>query len=77
MRTNYARHIRTGEMLFFSSPPDVVLKRPFDFVVWYPIDGSRGAYVRVVGEDSDEYCKRVAHAARVCQHCKKNKALPS
>lgn len=68
---NYARNIRTRELVFFSMGdiPDDILVHPADWAVWRKLIAN--AKTHLIGETGSDYCERLAHVPhhKACRKC--------
>jgi hypothetical protein len=65
--TNYARHRKTGELVFFGAKcPEVVRARPEDWASWHPTTVDS---VHRIGEGASAHCARNGHRPRRCVAC--------
>lgn len=67
MVTNYARNIKTRAYIFFDK--FFIVPNPAQWVAWFPV--LTQPEVRVIGENTVDYCARLDHKVKACAYCKK------
>lgn len=65
---NYARNVRTKELVFIEAGMSPELRTLSADWVWWTAP-SVAPDSRLVGETPNEYCRRMAHRPRVCVFC--------
>lgn len=72
---NYARNIKTGDLVFFSGSLPIAIRPVANWAFWAIPSGSQPESFqgRFIGEAPDARCARLNHQPcdKMCDHCRK------